>query len=113
MLRVFTNLIDNALKFTTRPGRVVLRAQAESDAVRFSIANSGPALPAAERELMFQPFWQAGREDRRGAGLGLTICRSIIEAHGGSIWAEPEPGKRARICFVLPLPRVAQTRSAA
>jgi signal transduction histidine kinase len=107
MLRVFTNLVDNALKFTARPGRVVLRAQAKSAGVQFSVANSGPALPVAELKRMFQPFWQAGREDRRGAGLGLSICRSIIEAHGGNIWAEPEPGKRVRICFVLSLPRVA------
>jgi signal transduction histidine kinase len=106
MLRVFANLVDNALKFTGSPGCVMLRAKAESAGVRFSVANSGPALSAAELEGMFQPFWQAGREDLRGAGLGLTICRSIIEAHGGSIWAEPEPGKRARICFVLPVPRV-------
>jgi signal transduction histidine kinase len=58
---------------------------------------------------MFQPFWQAGKEDRRGAGLGLSICRSIIEAHGGTIWAEPEPGKRVRICFALPLPGSARS----
>ena len=106
MLRVFANLVDNALKFTARPGRVVLRAQAESAGVRFSVANSGPALSAAELQSMFQQFWQAGREDQRGAGIGLAICRSIIEAHGGSIWAEPEPGKRVRICFLLPVPRV-------
>ena len=107
MLRVFTNLVDNALKFTPRRGRVELRARAESAGVRFSVANSGPELSAAERQSMFQPFWQAGREDQRGAGLGLTICRSIVEAHLGNIWAEPEPGKRVRICFVLPLPRAA------
>jgi len=106
MLRVFANLVDNALKFTGSPGCVVLRAKAESAGVRFSVANSGPALSAAELESMFQPFWQAGREDQRGAGIGLAICRSIIEAHGGHIWAEPEPGKRVRICFVLPVPRV-------
>jgi len=82
---------------------VVLRAQAKPAGVQFSVANSGPALSAAELERMFQPFWQSGREDQRGAGLGLTICRSIIEAHGGNIWAEPEPGKRVRICFVLPV----------
>ena len=104
VLRVFANLLDNALKFTDRPGSVVLRAEADSAGVRFSVANSGPALSAAERERMFQPFWQAGQEDRRGAGLGLSICRSIIEAHGGTIWAEPEPGKRVRICFAVPLP---------
>jgi len=103
VLRVFANLIDNALKFTDRQGCVVLRAEAESDAMRFCVANSGPALSPAELESMFKPFWQAGQGDRRGAGLGLSICRSIVEAHGGRIWAEPEPGKRVRICFALPL----------
>jgi signal transduction histidine kinase len=106
VLRVFANLLDNALKFTDRPGSVVLRAKADSARVQFSVANSGTALSAAERERMFQPFWQAGKEDRRGAGIGLSICRSIIEAHGGTIWAEPEPGKRVRICFALPLPGI-------
>jgi signal transduction histidine kinase len=104
VLRVFANLLDNALKFTDRPGRVVLRAKEEAARVRFSVANSGTALSAAELERMFQPFWQAAQGDRRGAGLGLSICRSIIEGHGGNIWAEPEPGKRVRICFVVPLP---------
>ena len=51
---------------------------------------------------MFQPFGQASR-DRRGAGLGLSICRSIVEAHGGSIWAEPAEGQRVRVAFILPL----------
>jgi len=104
VLRVFANLLDNALKFTDRPGSVVLRARADSARVQFSVANSGTALSAAERERMFQPFWQAAQEDRRGSGLGLSICRSIIEGHGGTIWAEPEPGKRVRICFAVPLP---------
>jgi signal transduction histidine kinase len=102
MLRVFANLLDNALKFTDRQGRVVLRAKAESARVTFCVANSGPALSVAELESMFQPFWQAGKEDRRGAGLGLSICRSIVEAHGGTIWAASEPGKRVQICFALP-----------
>ena len=98
ILRVFVNLLDNALKFTQRPGRVVLRAENRPGGVKFSIANSGPALSAAEMDSMFQPFWQA-RDDRRGAGLGLSICRSIVETHGGRIWAEPEPGMRVRVCF--------------
>ena len=106
VLRVFANLLDNALKFTDRPGNVVLRAKADSARVQFCVANSGTALSGAELERMFQPFWQAGQEDRRGAGLGLSICRSIIEAHGGDIWAEAEPGKRVRICFAVPLPSV-------
>ncbi|HEU5179067.1 MAG TPA: HAMP domain-containing sensor histidine kinase [Burkholderiales bacterium] len=103
VLRVFANLIDNALKFTDRQGSVLLQAKVEWDRVTFCVANSGPALSAAEMESMFKPFWQAGQGDSRGAGLGLSICRSIVEAHGGSIWAEPEGGKQVRICFALPL----------
>lgn len=102
ILRVFANVLDNARKFTEPPGEVVLRAEAQSAGVRYCVANSGPALSARELDAMFQPFWQAGRGDLRGAGLGLSICRSIVEAHGGSIWAEPAAGKRVRICFLLP-----------
>lgn len=101
ILRVLVNLLDNALKFTQRSGHVVVRAEEQSGAVRFSIANSGPTLSAEELESMFQPFWQASR-DRRGAGLGLSICRSIVETHGGRIWGEPEPGMRVRVCFEVP-----------
>jgi signal transduction histidine kinase len=102
VLRVFVNLLDNARKFTARRGQVVLRAEAQPHVVRFSIANSGPALAPEEVESLFRPFWQARGDDRRGAGLGLSICRSIVETHGGCIWAEREPGKRVRICFELP-----------
>ena len=103
VLRVFTNLIDNALKFTQTPGSVTLRASAQAGEVTFCVANSGPALSGEAMQSMFKPFWQAGQGDRRGAGLGLSICRSIVEAHGGTIWAAAETGKRVRICFTLPL----------
>ncbi|MET0658465.1 MAG: ATP-binding protein, partial [Steroidobacteraceae bacterium] len=102
ILRIFANLLDNALKFTTPPGRILLAAETVSAGVRFSVANSGAALPTEDLQAMFQPFWQAAGQDRRGAGLGLAICRSIVEAHGGSIWAEPARGERVRVCFVLP-----------
>ncbi|MEO8654789.1 MAG: PAS domain S-box protein, partial [Ramlibacter sp.] len=102
VLRVFANLLDNALKFTERAGRIVVRAEPAQAAVKFSVANSGPALRPEEMERLFQPFWQAGHEDRRGAGLGLSICRSIVEAHGGSIWTEASPGMRLKVCFLLP-----------
>lgn len=101
ILRVLANLLDNALKFTTPPGRITLAAERTNGTVRFSVVNTGPALPSEQLETMFKPFWQAGR-DRRGAGLGLSICRSVVEAHGGSIWAEPAQGQRVRVCFVLP-----------
>jgi signal transduction histidine kinase len=101
ILRVFANLLDNALKFTSAPGEITLGAERSADGVRFSVANSGPTLSRAELKAMFKPFWQAGR-DRRGAGLGLAICRSIVEAHGGSIWADPAQGQRVRVSFELP-----------
>ena len=107
ILRVFANLLDNARKFTGAGGQVVLGAEALSAGVRYCVTNSGPPLPARELESMFQPFWQAGRGDLRGAGLGLSICRAIVEAHGGSIWAEAAAGKRVRICFLLPCAPVA------
>jgi PAS domain S-box-containing protein len=101
ILRVFANLLDNALKFTSPPGRITLAAERTAGGVRFSVANCGTPLPEKDLRAMFRPFWQAGR-DRRGAGLGLSICRSVVEAHGGSIWAEPAEGQRVRVCFVLP-----------
>jgi signal transduction histidine kinase len=102
MMRVFGNLLDNAFKFTARGGRVVLRAEPAPGAVLFSVANSGQPVVAADLERVFQPFWQAGHEDRRGAGLGLSICRSIIEAHGGTVWTEAAAGMRLKILFLLP-----------
>ena len=61
-------------------------------AVKFSVANSGPALAAEEMERLFQPFWQAGQKTGAAPGSGLSICRSIVEAHGGSIWTEAAAG---------------------
>lgn len=102
VMRVFGNLMDNAIKFTEPGGRVVLRAEPAPGGVVFSIANSGAPVPVEDLERLFQPFWQAGREDRRGAGLGLSICRSIIEAHGGTVWTETAPGTRLKVMFLLP-----------
>jgi PAS domain S-box-containing protein len=101
VLRVLGNLLDNALKFTRPPGHITLAAEWTAGGVLLSVANSGEPLTREEREAMFRPFWQR-KQDRRGAGLGLSICRSIIEAHGGTIWVEPLEGHRVRICFVLP-----------
>jgi PAS domain S-box-containing protein len=101
ILRVFSNLFDNAMKFTPPPGRIRVAAQRVPGGVRFSVGNTGRGLRADELAGMFQPFWQAVN-DGQGAGLGLSICRSIVEAHAGAIWAEPAEGERVRVSFVLP-----------
>ncbi len=101
ILRVFVNLLDNAAKFTAPGGTVTLTTAASAGQVLFSVANSGDPLPLPQIESMFQAFWQANR-DTSGAGLGLSICRSIVEAHGGKIWAEPARDRRVNVVFTLP-----------
>jgi signal transduction histidine kinase len=101
IVRVFRNLLDNARKYTEPQGRVAIWAEAPPDCVRFYVANSGPALSREQLDNMFQLFWQA-QTDRRGTGLGLSISRSIVDTHGGRIWAEPQQGMRVRICVELP-----------
>lgn len=105
VMRVFANLLDNASKFTARGGRVELRATSASGAVLFTVANSGSPLRKEQMERLFLPFWQGLPKDSRGAGLGLSICRAIIEAHGGSVWAEAAEGMRVKICVLLPCAR--------
>lgn len=107
--RVWTNLVDNALKHTEPGGDVSLGATHQGGVV-FSVSNSGPALSQEQMQAMFRPFWQA-RSDRRGAGLGLSIARAIIEAHGGSIWAEAAQGQRVCVKFELPRIELAQPAS--
>ena len=109
--RVLANLLDNALKYTDPPCHVTVSAQGRGPVV-FSVANSGEPLSAEQREAMFRPFWQADHR-HRGAGLGLSICRSIIEAHGGSIWTEAARGQRVRVSFALPrIPAIAPAQPA-
>jgi signal transduction histidine kinase len=102
ILRVFGNLLVNAAKFTPAPGQVVLRASAQDGGVMFSISNSGTPLPEQVMRNMFKPLWQARQGDSRDAGLGLSICRSIVQAHGGKISAEREEGHQVRVSFFLP-----------
>jgi two-component system OmpR family sensor kinase len=119
--QVFTNLVDNAIKFTPPGGAVTLSSQVADDFVSLSIEDGGPGIPAGERERVFERFYQTDksrREDRtRGVGLGLAIAREIIQAHGGSISIhDPSTinssanGSVFVVKIPLALPRVTQTR---
>jgi PAS domain S-box-containing protein len=105
VLRVISNLVGNALKFTPGGGRVVLRAEQEGEAVVFAVTDTGPGIPEDQLPHVFDRFWQARPGDRRGAGLGLTIAKGIVEAHGGRIWAESRTGEGATFRFTLPVTR--------
>jgi signal transduction histidine kinase len=110
MLQVFANVLSNSIKFTPRGGTITIRAQAAPDRIQFSVADTGVGIPATMLEAIFERFWQVGDGDRRGQGLGLYISKSIVEAHGGRIWAESELGKGTQLHFTLPVPGFTERR---
>lgn len=103
VLQIFTNLVGNALKFTPRGGRVTVSLEEGSPFARFSVADTGPGIPADQHGHLFKRFWKASEGTREGAGLGLFISRGIAEAHGGAIGVESRLGDGTRVWFTLPL----------
>jgi len=103
LLQVFSNLLGNALKFTPHGGQVTLGARAEGEVVRFWVRDTGPGIAPEALEHLFDRFWQARRGDRRGAGLGLSIARGLVEAHAGRIWVESEPARGSTFFFTVPV----------
>jgi PAS domain S-box-containing protein len=102
--QVLSNLVGNAIKFTPAGGRIEVRAELHGDAaVRISVADTGPGIAADQLPQVFGRFWQGGHRDRLGVGLGLAICKGIIEAHGGEIWVESVQGEGTTFAFWLPL----------
>jgi signal transduction histidine kinase len=102
MMQVLANLLTNAIKFTPDGGKVSIRVERAEGKVFCYVSDTGPGIPGNMLELVFERFWQAGTNDRRGLGLGLYISRGIIEAHGGTIWAESTMGEGSRLFFTLP-----------
>ena len=102
-LQVIDNLLSNAIKFTGRGGHVNIGARRVEGEERFWVADDGPGIPLEQQQFMFRRFWQQRRADRRGIGLGLTIAKGIVDAHGGRIWLESEAGKGTTFWFTLPL----------
>ena len=111
ILQVLANLVSNAIKFSPKGARILLRVQPSGDEVLFSVSDSGSGIPEDKLEAVFQRFWQIGRNDRRGLGLGLYISRCIVEAHGGKIWAESNVGKGSSFHFTLPTGATAVVRT--
>jgi signal transduction histidine kinase len=102
VLQAIGNLVGNALKFAGRDGSVSIRCNAMRDQAVLSVTDTGRGIPPEKLQHLFDPFWQE-RDDRRGVGLGLTIARGIIEAHGGQIWAESEVGIGSTFYCSLPV----------
>ncbi len=107
MLQVLANLIANALKFSRSGGSIVVRAAAHGGGLRMSVTDNGAGIPGNMLELIFERFWQVGKADRRGLGLGLYISKCIVDAHGGKIWAESQLGDGSTFHVTLPPPKIA------
>jgi signal transduction histidine kinase len=103
MFQVLSNLIGNALTFTPVGGQIELVVEPSRDEVCFSISDTGPGIPAEQLPHIFNRFWQASHAGRKGIGLGLSIAKGIIEAHGGRIWVESELGVGSTFHFTLPV----------
>jgi two-component system sensor histidine kinase KdpD len=101
--QVFVNLLENAAKYTPPGTPIELSAEAGGQEVVVTVADRGPGIPAGEEELVFEKFQRAGSTAGTGVGLGLTICRGIVAAHGGRIWVERRPGGGALFRFTIPI----------
>jgi signal transduction histidine kinase/HAMP domain-containing protein len=104
--QVLWNLLSNAIKFTPRHGRVILRAELDLERVLISVEDDGVGIPEGELPHVFERFRQVdGSPTRRhpGLGIGLALTRSLVELHGGKVWAESVVGHGSRFTFALPI----------
>ena len=104
--RLLLNLVDNAIKYTEPGGRIAISLRREADRACIEVSDTGAGIPGDEMDQIFQPFYRSpGARDlsERGAGLGLSIVRSIARAHGGEIEVSSEPGRGSAFKVLLPL----------
>jgi PAS domain S-box-containing protein len=103
VLQILSNLLGNALKFTPEAGSVTVRAERAGNELTFAVADTGPGIPAEQLAHIWERFWSVKRPQMSGVGLGLSIAKGLVEAHGGRIWAESAVGTGTMFYFTLPL----------
>ena len=104
--QVLFNLLDNAVRFTPTGGRVTVTASSHNGSVGVVVADTGPGISAEHLPRVFERFYRVDESRSRddgGTGIGLAIARSVVEAHGGRIWADSEPGGGSAFTFELPV----------
>jgi len=103
LIQLLENLLRNALVHRGEADpRIRISASTQGEGWLFTVRDNGPGVEPAYLESIFEPFERLQGKEREGAGLGLTICRAIVERHGGRIWAESGPEMGATFCFTLP-----------
>lgn len=103
--RVLINLLDNAIKFSPSGTAITLRIEEDTSAHmwHFSVSDQGPGIPPDEQQMIFEAYVRGrAQKHEKGVGLGLAFCKLAVEAHGGRIWVESEPGKGATFKFTFP-----------
>ncbi len=103
ILQVMSNLIENALKFTPKGGRVTVSTKREGDNFLIAVADTGMGIEPQVLDNLFDRFWQGHREDGKGSGLGLTIVKGILGAHGTTVKVRTEIGTGSSFEFILPI----------
>lgn len=103
--QVLRNLLDNAIKYSPQGGTINVQAHQDGPQIYLAVSDEGIGIPADEWDRVFDRFHRVENEltrRMRGAGLGLAVCKGIVEAHGGRIWVESQPGAGSTFCLALP-----------
>jgi signal transduction histidine kinase len=103
--QVITNLISNAIKYSPDSGKIIVSGRYDDSQVYVAVSDQGIGIPAGERERIFDRFYRVDSALSRrtqGAGLGLYLAKSVVEAHGGRIWVSSTPGQGSTFVFTLP-----------
>jgi signal transduction histidine kinase len=108
IVKVLSNLMSSAIRFTPKNGAITVRAEPDDDATLFSVADTGPGIPLEHRELVFTRPTGARRPIVQGAGLAFYVVKGVVEAHGGRVWVESEVGRGSSFFFTLPTTHVAE-----
>ena len=104
-MQVILNIVDNAIKYTPKDSRILIETAQEGDQAVIRVSDDGPGIPDEIKAHVFDMFYTGANkvaDSRRGMGLGLALCRSIIAAHGGQIWVEDNSPHGTRFTFTLP-----------
>ena len=105
VLQIVLNLLNNAFKFTPRQGQITIRAKGEEGNLVIEVSDNGPGIKEEDQKRLFNPYHrlEGDRERLSGLGLGLALCKTLVELHGGQIWLKSSPGKGSTFGFSLPL----------